>query len=110
MKLLERDKLGTAPRFALASARICKQSALEAENPNTFAKRRETGRERVQVHCDEGVAIHIGPESCAGAREGLGEALTGGRTGQPLSRESFDSGCRHRASGGRQHIRADTTR
>jgi hypothetical protein len=26
---------------------------------------------------DEGVAIHIGPESCAVAREGLGEALTG---------------------------------
>jgi len=43
----------------------------------------------VQVPCDEGVAIHIGPESCAVAREGLGEALTGGRIGQPLSRESF---------------------
>jgi hypothetical protein len=41
----------------------------------------------VQVPCDEGVAIHIGPESCAGAREGFGEALTGGRIGQPLSRE-----------------------
>src|SRR5262245_54473782 len=34
---------------------------------------------RVQVPCDEGVAIHIGPESCAVAREGLGEALTGER-------------------------------
>ena len=43
----------------------------------------------MQVPCDEGVAIPIGPESCAGAREGLGEALTGGRIGQPLSRESF---------------------
>jgi hypothetical protein len=43
----------------------------------------------VQVPCDEGVAIHIGPESCAVAREGLGEALTGVRVGQPLSRESF---------------------
>jgi hypothetical protein len=43
----------------------------------------------VQVPCDEGVAIHIGPESCAVAREGLGEALTGGRIGQPLSRERF---------------------
>jgi len=41
----------------------------------------------VQVPCDEGVAIHIGPESCAVAREGLGEALTGECTGQPLSRE-----------------------
>ena len=41
----------------------------------------------MQVRCDEGVAIHIGPESCAVAREGFGEALTGGRIGQPSSRE-----------------------
>ena len=41
----------------------------------------------MQVPCDEGVAIHIVPESCAGAREGFGEALTGECTGQPLSRE-----------------------
>ena len=43
----------------------------------------------MQVSYDEGVAIHIGPESCAGARESVGEALTGERIGQPLSRESF---------------------
>src|SRR5262249_14754868 len=42
----------------------------------------------VQVHHDEGVAIHIDPESCAVAREGNSEALTGERAGQPLSRES----------------------
>ena len=41
----------------------------------------------MQVPYDEGVAIHIGPESCAVAREGHGEALTGECTGQPLSRE-----------------------
>jgi hypothetical protein len=41
----------------------------------------------VQVPYDEGIANHVGPESCAGAREGLGEALTGGSIGQPLSRE-----------------------
>ena len=35
----------------------------------------------------EGVAIHDGPESCAGVCEGGGEALTGVRAGQPLSRE-----------------------
>ena len=40
----------------------------------------------MQVLCDEGVAIHIGPESCAVAREGLGEALTGEHIGQPSSR------------------------
>jgi hypothetical protein len=44
----------------------------------------------VQVPHDEGVATHINPESCAVAREGNGEALTGEHTGQPLSRESFE--------------------
>jgi hypothetical protein len=39
----------------------------------------------VQVHCDEGVAIHIDPESCGAVREGVREALTGARAGQPLS-------------------------
>jgi hypothetical protein len=42
----------------------------------------------VQVHHDEGVANRIDPESCAVAREGDSEALTGERTGEPLSRES----------------------
>src|ERR1700759_1353207 len=42
----------------------------------------------VQVHHDEGVANRIDPESCASTREGIGEALTGERNGQPLSRES----------------------
>src|ERR1700760_4594437 len=42
----------------------------------------------VQVHHDEGVANRIDPESCADAREGIGEAWTGERIGQPLSRES----------------------
>jgi len=41
----------------------------------------------VQVLCDEGVATHIGPEPCAGAREDVGEASVGGRAGQPLSRD-----------------------
>ena len=42
----------------------------------------------MKVHYDEGLASHIAPESCAGIREGVGEALTGVCTGQPLSRES----------------------
>jgi hypothetical protein len=41
----------------------------------------------VQVHYDEGGANHIGPEPCAGVREGTGEAPAGDRIGQPLSRE-----------------------
>src|SRR5580700_10199170 len=49
-------------------------------------ERRETGeRQRVKVPYDEGVANHIGPESCAGGREAEREALTGVRIGQPLS-------------------------
>ena len=35
----------------------------------------------------EGIASHDGPESCAAAREGVGEALTGVHTGRVLSRE-----------------------
>ena len=31
----------------------------------------------MQVHHDEGVANRIDPESCADAREGIGEALAG---------------------------------
>ena len=41
----------------------------------------------MQVHYDEGVAIHIGPEPCVGTREGAGEASVGECIGQPLSRE-----------------------
>ena len=53
--------------------------------------RRETGKElMVRVHYDEGAAIHIGPESCAGGREAVREALTGECAGQPLSHEKDD--------------------
>ena len=46
---------------------------------------------------DEGLASHIGPESCAGARKDTGEALTGGRVGWVLSREiNQRPGCRRR--------------
>jgi hypothetical protein len=41
----------------------------------------------VKVHHDEGVAIHIGPEPCAGVCEDVGEASVGEHAGQPLSRE-----------------------
>jgi len=41
----------------------------------------------VQVHYDEGIANHIGPEPCVGIREGVGEASVGVRAGQPLSRD-----------------------
>ena len=41
----------------------------------------------MQVHYDEGIANHIGPEPCAGFREDVGEASVGERAGQPLSRD-----------------------
>lgn len=41
----------------------------------------------MKVPYDEGVASHIGPESCAGDRKVAGEALTGESAGRVLSRE-----------------------
>jgi hypothetical protein len=43
----------------------------------------------VHVHYGEGVANRTGPKSCAAYRGVRCEALTGDRTGQPLSRETF---------------------
>ena len=58
----------------------------------------------MRVHCDEGIANHIGPEPCAGHREVIGEASAGERAGQPLSRDScVNSGCRLGLERGRQH-------
>jgi hypothetical protein len=60
----------------------------------------------VKVHDDEGVANRIGPEPCAGTREGVGEASVGERAGQPLSYEKMIlPGCR-RFSAVRKAIRA----
>jgi len=45
----------------------------------------------VQVRCTEGLANHSDPESCAGIREDVSEALTGERAGQPWSCERLIS-------------------
>lgn len=42
----------------------------------------------------EGVAIHGGPESCGGVREGVGEALTGVLVGGAIEPRKASSGCR----------------
>jgi len=42
----------------------------------------------------EGLASRGGPESCAGVREDVGEALTGERIGEVSSREIKSLGCR----------------
>ena len=44
----------------------------------------------MQVHDDEGIANHIGPEPCVVGREAGGEASVGVRIGQPLSRERIN--------------------
>lgn len=69
----------------------------------------------MEVHCDEGVAIHIGPEPCAGVREDAGEASAGERIGQPSSREEcFPEGRRCQLSGsqheGVRYVSAQTSR
>jgi len=49
---------------------------------------------KVKVLNDEGVASHIGPESCNCIRKGVGEALTGVRASwaiEPRNRGSFEA-------------------
>ena len=41
----------------------------------------------MRVLYEEGVAIHLGPESCGGGREAVIEVLTGGVASRVLSRE-----------------------
>ena len=50
----------------------------------------------MQVRYGEGLAIHTDPESCAGIREGAGEALTGARIGGVSSGKQYSPGCRCR--------------
>ncbi len=54
---------------------------------------------------DEGVANHIGPESCGGGSNAMAEALTGVGAGQALSREMLvDSGVQTIWVIGKQHL------
>ena len=54
----------------------------------------------------EGPATHGGPESCVDGRKDVGEALTGARAGEVLSREIIAPGCRRGSGLGRQHGQA----
>src|SRR5205809_6957342 len=54
----------------------------------------------------EGLASHDGPESCAGVREGAGEALTGVRAGGAIELRNVDvRGADAVSLSGRQHRR-----
>jgi hypothetical protein len=47
--------------------------------------RRETGGEsQMKELYEEGIANHLGPEPCAGVREGVGEASVGVRAGRDM--------------------------
>ena len=60
----------------------------------------------MKVHCDEGVAIHIGPEPCAVVRKSNSEASVGECIGQLLSLENYiHLGRRRVTHRGRQHVR-----
>ena len=54
---------------------------------------------------EEGVAIHPGPESCVGAREGDGEALTGARAGRAIEPRNMISGTPTQSSDAEGEIR-----
>ena len=73
----------------------------------------------MEVSYGEGLASHTGPESCADAREGRGEALTGERAGRVLSREicgqlrgadAVETGGRPHRSRRQRETRADPAR
>jgi hypothetical protein len=59
--------------------------------------------QRMEESDTEEIATHRGPESWVDAREGIGEALTGARTGEVSSREIIPPGCRRGSGLGRQH-------
>jgi hypothetical protein len=52
----------------------------------------------------EGVATHGGPESCAGVREGVGEALTGVRAGRAIEPRNYEFGVAHVVTEAEGHI------
>jgi hypothetical protein len=65
-----------------------------------------TGMEKEMRELDgEGVAIHVGPESCVRVREGAGEALTGVRAGWAIEPRKLNEvrGADAVITGGRQH-------
>ena len=59
---------------------------------------------------NEGIANHVGPESCAGGGNGMGEALTGVHAGWVLSRERPNRSGRRRCCLGRKTISVTSLR
>ena len=58
----------------------------------------------------EGVASHTGPESCAGRRKAVGEAMTGEHAGRPSGFEITSTGMPTPQNGGEGHTHGDVNR
>ena len=62
----------------------------------------KAGREqRMQEPPEKGIANHLDPESCAGAGNSVGEALTGAHAGQTWNSEITFPACRPRMARGK---------
>ena len=85
----DRQNLANIAATIVGCSALCRLIETNPGRNFSFKRvRRETGKEWVvKVHCDEGLATHIGPKPCADLREDVGEASAGERTGQPWSCE-----------------------
>jgi len=59
----------------------------------------------VQVHCDEGVANHIGPEPCVSLSRGRARSVGRGTYRPAIEPRKIRLECRRRLTSGRQHDR-----
>ena len=57
----------------------------------------------MQVHCDEGVANHIGPEPCVCQSRGWPRSVGRGLYRPAIEPRKLRSECRRRLTSGRQH-------
>ncbi len=71
-----------------SSSSDCPRAFQSAEFFDPTVRRRKPVSNRVKVSYSKGVATHADPESCVCTGNCAGEALTGARAGQVLSRES----------------------
>jgi glycine/D-amino acid oxidase-like deaminating enzyme len=85
--IYERSKTGLAGKGAGLVAQMDVTRILSGTNKGTLCAGKAGEVLWMRVPRDEGVAGHVGPESCGHVREGVVEALTGERAGRVLSSE-----------------------